>query len=137
MPTKVSFRLRHPTLDLADIAKAVGLPIARIWTAGKDRRTPKGDPLEGVYQDSYCAFRVVTAEETISAAIATIDTVLHVAVSSQAILQGQELKKSLYCTLMSEGEIIDEVSLRRLVEWGIQLEIDGNNAPEESQKAGM
>lgn len=113
-------------MDLADIAKAVGLPITRIWTAGKDRQTPRGDLLEGVHQESYCAFSVVTTEETIPAALVIIDTALRLAVSSQRILQGQELEKSLYCTLMGEGEIVDLESLRRLVEWNIQLEIEGN-----------
>ena len=36
----------HPGRDLTDIANAIGLPIARTWTAGKDRHTPKGDALE-------------------------------------------------------------------------------------------
>lgn len=129
MTTLISFQLRHPTSDLADIATATGFPIARIWTAGKDRQTPKGDPLEGVYQESYVAFKVITAEETISAAIAAIDAALREALKSQPILEGQELEKSLYCTLMAQGETIDCESLRRLTEWGIRLEIAGCPGP--------
>lgn len=124
MPTKVSFRLSHPTLDLSDIAKAIGLPIARIWTVGEERRTPKGDSLDGIHKRSYCAFEVVTAEETIPAAIVVIDTMLRGTACSQAMLQVQGLEKSLYCTLLEGGETIDVESLRRLVEWGIRLEID-------------
>jgi len=130
MATKISFRLMHPTLDLAVIAKAIGLPIVRIWAAGKDRRTPKGDPLNGVYQESYCSFSVVTAEGTVPAAIRAVDIALHGIVGSQVILQSKELEKSLYCTLMREGETIDCNSLGRLVEWGIRLEIEGCNMGE-------
>lgn len=125
MTTKISFRLQHPTLDLAEIAKEIGLPIARIWTSGKERRTLKGDPLDGVYQWSYCAFKVTEAE-TISAAIVIVDAALQSVAISHATLQDIYLKKSLYCTLMGEGEIIDKESLGCLVKWGIQLEIDGN-----------
>ena len=125
MPTKISFRLQHPTMDLAEIAKGIGLPIARIWTSGKGRKTLKGDPLDGVYPESYCAFKVTEAE-TISAAIIIIDAALQLIANSHAVLQYPDLKKSLYCTLMDEGEIIDKESLGLLVKWGIQLEIDGN-----------
>jgi len=113
-------------MDLADIANAVGLPIARIWVAGKDRKTPKGEPLEGVYQESYCAFKVTTTEGTIPAAITSVDTALRRAVSSHALLRGRGLEKILFCTLMDEGEIIDCEALGRLVKWGIRLEIDGS-----------
>ena len=127
MSTKVSLRLTHPSMDLTDIANAVGLPIARIWVAGKDRKTPRDEPLEGVYQGSYCAFKVVTTVGGIPAAIASIDTALRGAVSTYALLRGLEVEKILFCTLMNEGEIIDCESLGRLVEWGIRLEIDGRS----------
>ncbi|MEO8627739.1 MAG: hypothetical protein ABI612_06500 [Betaproteobacteria bacterium] len=124
MTSKVSFRLKHPTLDLSAIAQSVGLPIARIWTAGERRITPKGDPLDGVHPGSYCAFRVESSEGTIPAAIKIVDTALHVAVHSHRNLQGQELEKSLYCTIMGEGEFLDLESLRQLINWGIELGID-------------
>jgi hypothetical protein len=125
MATKVSFRLRHSSLDLQPIATAIGLPVARIWTAGQPRQTPRGDRLEGVYKESYCAFRVCTNEETIAAAVAAVDAALSAAATSQVALRGNAIRKSLYCTMIDSGETIDVGTLRRLVEWDIYLDLEG------------
>ena len=125
MATKVSFRLRHPSLDLRDVATVIGLPIARIWAASQPRRTPRGDPLEGLNRESYCAFKVSTDEGTIAAAVAAIDAALSAAATSQVVLQGQEIRKSLFCTMLDAGEVIDVGTLRRLVDWDIGLDLQG------------
>jgi hypothetical protein len=124
MATRVSFILRHPSLDLQEVAAAIGLPIARIWTAGQPRRTPKGNPLEGLNRESYCAFKVAPEDKSIPAAIVIVDAALHAAAQSQPVLRSQELDKSLYCTLLRQGESVDVESLRRLVEWSLRLELD-------------
>lgn len=129
MAALVSFQLRHPSMDLAPIASELGLPVARIWIAGMPRQTPKGDPLKGVYDKSYCALKVVTAEGTIPAAITVVDTALRRAVSSYPVLKGGQLDKCLYCTLMDQGETIDCESLGRLFEWRIEFGIDGCSNP--------
>jgi len=49
----VVLRFRHPNMDLAWISAKLGLPCFRSWKAGSPRQTPKGDPLPGVYKDSY------------------------------------------------------------------------------------
>jgi hypothetical protein len=50
---KISLRVRHPSLDPAEITSALGLNPSRSWRAGEVRTTPKGNPLEGRYSDSY------------------------------------------------------------------------------------
>ena len=125
--TLTSFKLRHATLDLNDIAAAVALPIFRIWTAGDSRKTMNGDPLDGVYESSYCVFKVVTEEETLPAAISAVDVALRAAANAYPVLKSVEIEKSLYCTLMEEGETVDPASLALLVAWDIGLEIEGGN----------
>lgn len=51
-----SFRVWHPSMEPALISKAIGLEPKRSWRAGEPRTTPKGQPLEGKYPESYwCA----------------------------------------------------------------------------------
>lgn len=124
MTVKVSLKLRHPSLDLAEVARELGFPVGRIWTAGKERRTPKGEALQGVHQGSYCALRVDAPEASISGAITAVDEAFSRAGNLGALLLGGELEKTLYCTLLKDGESIDSDSLARLVKWRIRLEID-------------
>lgn len=115
-------------MDLRPMASELGLPVSRIWTCGEPRQTPKGELLEGVYRESYCALSVVTAEGGISAAIVAVETALRGAVGAYPILGRAELQKSLYCTLMDQGEVMACDVLQVLVDWGIQLELDGGSA---------
>lgn len=125
MPTHISLRLKHPKLDLARLAADLQLAPARIWTAGAPRKTPLGTPLAGVHQESYCALRILTPSGTIGAAI----DVLRQALANSATLQSDfflpDLSKTLYCTLESDGEVLELDALNSLVELGIRLEISG------------
>jgi hypothetical protein len=49
----ISLRVRHPSLDPAEITSALCLNPSRSWRAGDARATPNGTPLEGKYRDSY------------------------------------------------------------------------------------
>ena len=50
---KISLRLRHPSLDPAEITSALQRDPFRSWPAGEPRTTPRGTPLEGRNRDSY------------------------------------------------------------------------------------
>ena len=125
MPTHVSLRLKHPTMDLAGFAAELRLPSIRIWTAGDARMTPQGDPLRGVQQESYCALKIITSSGTITAAI----NVLRQAMANSARLRSDfflpDLSKTLYCTLESDGEVLELTALNSLVDLNIRLEIAG------------
>jgi uncharacterized protein DUF4279 len=54
----ISLRVRHPSLDPAEITSALGLNPSRSWRAGEARTTPKGNPLEGRYSNSYCVVKL-------------------------------------------------------------------------------
>lgn len=49
----ISLRLRHPSMNPAEITAALGLGPFRCWRAGEPRSTPTGAPLEGRWPDTY------------------------------------------------------------------------------------
>lgn len=59
---KVSFRVHHPSMDPDQISSKLGLEPQYKWAVGAARKTPKGTPLKGVYEASYCAFRLNPAK---------------------------------------------------------------------------
>lgn len=54
----LSFRVRHPYMNSEEICAQLGMVAKYQWTAGKQRKTPKGTLLEGVYNESYCSFDI-------------------------------------------------------------------------------
>lgn len=59
----VSFRLTHPTLDADAIAAQLCMTPKFCWTAGEPRKTPKGTPLDGVREESYCTFDIGSGDD--------------------------------------------------------------------------
>ena len=51
-------------MDAEKICVQLGLEAKHKWTAGSQRKTPKGDLLEGTYDESYCTFPIDHDEET-------------------------------------------------------------------------
>lgn len=125
MTTHVTFRLKHPSQNLVDVADILGLPIARIWKVGDSRKTTTGEPLDGEYLESYLALKVISDPQTIENAVDVVRQVLLTASDRLPVLMDPELRKTLYCTLELDGEIISLHTLRYLVELGIAIEIDG------------
>lgn len=55
---EVSLRFRHPSLDPDDICRKLGMETKTKWKAGAARKTPTGIPLKGVYETTFCSFRL-------------------------------------------------------------------------------
>ena len=53
---KISMRIFHPTRRGEDIVKHVPLEFKIMQSVGDDRRTPKGNELEGAYDRTYISF---------------------------------------------------------------------------------
>ncbi|HTV50180.1 MAG TPA: DUF4279 domain-containing protein [Steroidobacteraceae bacterium] len=49
----VSLRIRHPSIDPAEITRTLGIEPQHSWRAGEGRRTAQGQRLEGSYRESY------------------------------------------------------------------------------------
>src|SRR5215813_11173264 len=54
----LSLRLWHPTQRAEGVISTLQLPIRFYHSVGDARRTPKGAPLEGTYEETYCCFRL-------------------------------------------------------------------------------
>lgn len=55
----VSLRVSsQSSIDLAELCVPIGLEPKWHYKAGEPRMTPKGTPLDGVYDRSYCSFRL-------------------------------------------------------------------------------
>ena len=59
---KISLRVRHPSLDPAEITSALHLNPFRTWRAGEPRATPRGTPLEGTNRGTYWAVDIAEGE---------------------------------------------------------------------------
>lgn len=125
MSTHINLQLRHASADLQKLAGALPFPVSRIWVAGAERKTPRGDSLEGTYQTSYLSLKVSSSSNTIAGAIAAVkQAFLAVPSEFRPMLANPSLNKCLYCTPDKVGEEIDLVSLKSLVEQGIELRLD-------------
>ncbi|WCM92982.1 hypothetical protein M5C99_22055 [Acidovorax sp. NCPPB 2350] len=125
MSAHISLQIRHAFQDLERLAVGLEFPIARLWVAGTDRKSPRGDPLIGTYQESYLAMKINPPEGTIAEAIGMVHRAfLSAPADLLPVLADPDLRKSLYCTLDSEGERLDLNSLSILVELGIELEVE-------------
>ncbi|HEX7418186.1 MAG TPA: DUF4279 domain-containing protein [Steroidobacteraceae bacterium] len=49
----VSLRIRHPSLDPAEITRGLEMEPKNAWKAGAPRRTPGDEPLHGTYRETY------------------------------------------------------------------------------------
>ena len=54
----LSLRIKHPHMDPNIICEQLGLDAKHKWKCGDQRRTPKGDMLNGKYQETYCNFQL-------------------------------------------------------------------------------
>lgn len=55
----ISLRVWHPTLPHDSISERIGLPERFAHTAGDQRTSPSGSPLDGVYEDTYVSMQMV------------------------------------------------------------------------------
>lgn len=55
---RVSVRLRHPSENLTALSEQLGLEPSRSWFAGERRTTPRGEPLDGLWDHSYSTMPV-------------------------------------------------------------------------------
>lgn len=52
---RLSLRIKHPSRDLSGVCAALGFKPLNIWKKGDERRTPKGNKIGGLCEDSRCS----------------------------------------------------------------------------------
>jgi hypothetical protein len=60
----ISLRIRHPSIDVAEIASNLSREPFRSWQAGEPRSTPKGTPITGVNSETYWTTRVAEGDSS-------------------------------------------------------------------------
>jgi hypothetical protein len=69
----ISFRVRHPSAEPAEITRELQMEPSRTWKAGDARTTPVGTPLAGTYAETYWYTRlcslVAAADESLESAL--------------------------------------------------------------------
>jgi hypothetical protein len=107
----ISLRVRHPSMDPAEISAALKLEPSRMWQAGDPRTTPKNTPLEGTWRDTYWVTDVFKDEcpnSTLAAALSEL-------------VERFSLRKSFFVKIRDEGG---------RVEFYVSWDIDGNRGDE-------
>jgi len=56
--SSIALRIWHPTLPAHELVSRIALPARFSNSVGEQRRTPKGQILEGVYAQTYCCFEL-------------------------------------------------------------------------------
>lgn len=126
----VSLRIRHPNMDVGLISKKLGLKPWITNQAGSQRRTPKGNLLDGIYESTYCSFRLEHSRD-----ISLVDFLkecnerfnMYSDFLKEINASGGSVEYFIgwYCeTDGNVGEAFDLELLTQLVALGIELDID-------------
>jgi len=124
----VSFRIKHPTMDPDLICSTLCMKAKRKWKAGERRKTTKGRLLEGLYDESYCSFKLEAGiDEKLIDSIKDMNRKLK---SHQGFLEGirntggvLEYFIGLYFEV-NTGETFSCALLSELSDMGIDLSLD-------------
>jgi hypothetical protein len=94
---KISLRVRHPSMDPAEITCVLRLAPSREWRAGEPRTSPRDQPLGGIWPETYWIARVMEEEwpgKDLATAIAEL-------------LDRLELNRSFLAKVRSEGGTVE------------------------------
>jgi len=123
----ISLRVRHPSLDPAEITSALGLNPSRSWRAGEARTTPKGNPLEGRYSDSYWVVKLAKGRWPLAAVINELLDQLapHQALFQQIRAEGGTVEFFVgWFFERNSGDVFDCDLLARMADLKINLSLD-------------
>jgi hypothetical protein len=125
----VSLRLRHPSIDPAEVTTALGVEPQFQWKAGARRHSPSGQLLEGFYDKSYWTARLtVDAESSLTEVLRShlleLEKRKHFLMDVRATGGSVEYFIGWFTTDVSGGETFDCELLRRLADLQIDLSFD-------------
>jgi hypothetical protein len=111
----MSLRIRHPTVDPAEITRHLGIEPQHVWRAGEPRRDPAGSEVGGTYRESYWMGRLMASPQLASD---------HVGVESEILRTLAQLRRSFGFleTLKLEGGVAElHVSIFAREEFRLEL----------------
>jgi hypothetical protein len=131
----VELFIEHPSLDPADISRALGLEGHFAHRAGDRRQTPKGTLLSGVYPDTrwrHCIRRTVT-EHRYAAEVVDFVEKLKAKKEFLAKVMATGGKASLVIQFLGDGYLADEIApptLAKLADLGLVLAMECFTEPQ-------
>jgi hypothetical protein len=124
----VSLRIRHPALKAIEICDELDLVPHVKWSIGEQRKTPKGRKLKGIYDETYCTFKIEHEEdEFISTLLSRMNKTLKKKMPflSNLISTGGSIEYFIGWYLdENAGDIFDSDLLKELSDLGISLSFD-------------
>ena len=130
----LALRLRHPIIDPAEITRELALDPEHNWKAGQPRFTPRGDPLPGVYRNSYWISPIIVNQDsTLSHSIADALKLLKPHKSFLEAFRRSGGSIGYFIGWFSErnsGALLDWALLKSLSELQIDLELDFYGGPD-------
>jgi hypothetical protein len=96
----LSLRIRHPSIEPAEITRNLGIEPQHTWRAGDPRRDPTGSELNGTYRESYWMGRLMAKPELAAD---------QVGVESEVLRTLALLRRSFgyFVTLKAEGGVAE------------------------------
>ncbi|HJW05691.1 MAG TPA: hypothetical protein VJ527_04270 [Rhodanobacter sp.] len=126
---KISLRFRHPKVELSGCSSEFGLVPTRQWSVGQERFSPRGEPLDGLWDASYWTTPLeIEPEENIETALVRIARWLrrHVSFLSAHRISGGSagLFIGLFLEGFSCGFSLEPSLLAQYTSLGVALEFD-------------
>ena len=124
----ISFRIFHPTLDPDLIIKKLEMNPKYKWKVGTQRKTPKGKPLKGVYNESYCSFELKDTQNVGLVEFLKKNNELlytHKSFFNKLTFTGGDIEYFIGLYADSNfGEVFDIELLKQLADLNIKLSLD-------------
>ena len=134
----ISLRIRHPSIDPAEITEALSLEPQHSWRAGQGRSDSAGHDLGGVYRDSYWMARLMSGPQLAGDSMSIESEILRILGSLRRSFQflerlsvgggRAELLISLFAREEFRLELLPE-SLSLLGRFGITIVLDVHPNP--------
>ena len=114
----LSLRAEHPSADLSELPKLLGMPAMVLWQAGEKRRQPNGVALEGVHRKSYCSIPIEEPAASLSELLRTVLPDLRKKRDVFKTFTERGTSFSLFVGWFSDGS-----NSRDIIEWPILAEL--------------
>lgn len=120
----IALRVRHPSIEPAEITRTLGLEPRHSWKAGEQRRSPAGKPLGGTYRES-CWMGVLAqnpghSSDNVNIETALLQTLAQLRRSRQflAQLKGEGGEAEIHMSIFGHDNFRLELSAEALAHLG-------------------
>jgi hypothetical protein len=142
MPSRyrVTFRIRHPSMDPRDITAVLGRDPVHSGKAGDPRRTPKGRPLGGTNRETYWYVRIAEGNSPPRSLAAALDDALNELAEHRIFVQRVRAEggrsEFFVCWFFQSqaGETFEHSTLAKMADLGIDLTLDNYHEEQPDEK---